>query len=191
MMLFVLLNVTRSNFLRLVRVLAPDPALAAIAASGGDAPVPPPADAPHIVPLQQPMSIPVVSTAQYGPLPILLQPAAEKFRVLRTGDTVSKDQFDALNEIFDFYAAFNEFVRVPFPSFIVSIYFCLIYCLPLQVSLRSEVGPHETHAESVLPVRIQGTSSSTYPIWHYRDLRLRVSSCFSFSFFYLILVVLF
>jgi hypothetical protein len=45
-----------------------------------------------------------------------LRPTPEKFRVLRTGETISKDKFDALNEIFDVYNAFNESVHSCFDA---------------------------------------------------------------------------
>jgi hypothetical protein len=50
------------------------------------------------------------AAAYTGPLPPPLRSTNEQFRAIRTGQYVSKDQFDALNEIFDVYNAFNEYV---------------------------------------------------------------------------------
>jgi hypothetical protein len=110
-------------------LLAPDPALAAaIAAAGGDA------DAPILADVGAPPAAAAADVspppAYYvGPLPPPLRPTMEKYRVLRTGQFVNKDQFDALNEILDIYNAFNEFV------FVVVVVVVVVVVIVVSLSL--------------------------------------------------------
>jgi hypothetical protein len=81
-----------------------------------------------------------------------LLPTPAKFRVLHTGETISKDQFDALNEIFDVYNAFNEFILFVSTQ---SRFLLLIVLSVIQVALRCEVGAYKAVAEASLPTFVQ------------------------------------